>query len=95
MIEQANIWEQLNWFAIQAKPHHEELAAARIARLDVEVFLPRARRWKLVCGVSRAITQPLFPGYFFARFMRLRSNDFAFSSSARRSALKFRPARLM
>ena len=75
MIGPINIWNQLNWFAIQAKPHQEELAAARIARLDLEVFLPRVKRWKSVCGVSRVLTRPLFPGYFFVRFVPLISLD--------------------
>ena len=64
-----------NWFAIQAKPHQESLAAASVARLDLEVFLPRIRCEQYVCGVSRAVSKPLFVGYFFARFCPVISFD--------------------
>ena len=60
-----------NWFAVQSKPKQEDLAAASIARLDVEVFLPRIRQEQPVCGVWRPVTKPLFPGYFFSRFCPL------------------------
>jgi transcriptional antiterminator RfaH len=75
MPEHANIWNNLNWFAVQAKPHQESLAAARIAKLDLEVFLPRVKRWKSVGGVPRWLTQQLFPGYFFSRFVPSVSLD--------------------
>jgi len=57
-----------NWFAVQAKPHRENIAAARVANLGAEVFLPMARRRQLVCGFRRLVTKPLFVGYFFAKF---------------------------
>jgi transcriptional antiterminator RfaH len=64
-----------NWFAIQTKPHQERLAAAHVAQADVEVFLPRFRQERAVCGVPRLVIGPLFPGYFFARFCPLFSYD--------------------
>lgn len=70
-----NVWTQPNWFAIHAKPHQENLAAAQIAKLDLEAFLPLAKQWKSVCGVPRALIQPLFPGYLFARFIPSISFD--------------------
>ena len=66
---------ELNWFAIQAKPHQEELASARVANLKIEVFFPRIKRCKSVCGVSRMVVQALFQGYFFARFVPTVSVD--------------------
>jgi transcriptional antiterminator RfaH len=65
----------MHWFAIQTKPNEEDLAAAQTAKLEVEVFLPRIKRYKPVCGVSRRIIRPLFPGYFFARFVPEISMD--------------------
>lgn len=58
----------LNWYAAQSKPHQEHLAAAGVAQLDIEVFLPKIKQEQLVGGVSRQVTKPLFLGYFFARF---------------------------
>jgi len=65
------IWSATNWFAIQAKPYRETLAAASVAKLDIEVFLPRLKQEQLVCGIARLLTRPLFRGYFFAKFSPL------------------------
>ncbi|HEY5911135.1 MAG TPA: transcription termination/antitermination NusG family protein [Verrucomicrobiae bacterium] len=65
----------LNWFAIQTKPHLERVAAAHVTKLDVEIFLPRCRREQAVCGITRVVSSPLFPGYFFARFCPIISFD--------------------
>jgi transcriptional antiterminator RfaH len=56
------------WFAVQSKPHRENLGAASASNLGVEVFLPRIKQEQLVCGVPREVIKPLFTGYFFARF---------------------------
>lgn len=64
-----------NWFAIQTKPHQERLGAAHLAKLDIEVFLPRFSQERAVCGIPRIVAGPLFPGYFFARFCPLLSYD--------------------
>jgi transcriptional antiterminator RfaH len=61
-------WSDTNWFAIQARPHREQLAAAGVAKLDAPAFLPMIRQPQLVCGVERLVTKPLFTGYFFAKF---------------------------
>lgn len=63
-----NVWQDTNWFVVQAKPHQENLAASVIAKLDIEVFLPKIRLEQPVCGVPRLLTKPLFPSYFFSRF---------------------------
>lgn len=65
----------LNWFAIQTKPHQERVAAGHVAKLDVEIFLPRVRQEATVCGVLRTLCKALFPGYFFAKFCPLLSFD--------------------
>src|SRR5262245_39888801 len=64
---------ETNWFAIQAKPHREDLAAASVRRFDLAVFLPKLKQEQSVCGISRMTVKPLFPGYFFARFCPLIS----------------------
>jgi transcription antitermination factor NusG len=61
-------WSETSWFAIQAKPFRENLAAGALAEFDVEVFLPRIRQEQSVCGALRVVAKPLFAGYFFARF---------------------------
>src|SRR5262249_23034972 len=63
-----NFLNETNWFAVQCRLYQEDLATACVAKLDVEVFLPRIRRGQTVCGFARQVTRPLFPGYFFARF---------------------------
>lgn len=63
-----DFWQETNWFAVQTKPFQENLAAARLRQLDLEVFLPRLQREQWVCGVARRVIQPLFPAYLFARF---------------------------
>ena len=63
-----DFWQQTNWFAVQTKPYQENLAAGHVAKVDAEVFLPRVKQEQMICGFARIVTQPLFPGYFFARF---------------------------
>ena len=70
-----DLWQETNWFAIQTKPHQESLAAAYVAKLDAEVFLPRVKQEQMICGFARLVTKPLFPGYFFAQFCPLLSYE--------------------
>jgi transcription antitermination factor NusG len=63
-----DVWRETNWFAVQSKPNHEQLAAAGIARLDIEVFFPRVKQEQSTGGAKRALIKPLFRGYFFVRF---------------------------
>jgi transcription antitermination factor NusG len=70
-----NNWQEINWYAIQSKPHRENLAATAVAELNLEVFLPRICGEQLVCGSWRSVKKPLFTGYFFARFAPLLSID--------------------
>ena len=63
-----NFWRETHWYAVQTKSAGEEIARQSIASLDLETFLPRAKRERVVCGVVRHFIKPLFPGYLFARF---------------------------
>jgi transcriptional antiterminator RfaH len=68
-----DFWQKTNWFSVQTKPNQEKLSAARIAKLDLEIFLPRIREERSVCSVVRTVSKALFPGYFFIRFCPLES----------------------
>jgi transcriptional antiterminator RfaH len=66
-----DFWQEKNWFAVQTKAHQESLAAARLAGLALEVFLPQSREQQAVGRCIRRVTKALFPGYFFTRFCPL------------------------
>ena len=68
-----DFWNQTNWYAVQAKPCRENLAAASVTELGVAVFLPRIEQEQPIGGVWRHVVKPLFPGYFFAHFCPLIS----------------------
>lgn len=61
-------WRDTNWFAIHAKPCREELAAAYVSRLGLEVFLPKIKQSAVLWGKRESVLKPLFPNYLFARF---------------------------
>lgn len=63
-----DLWRDVNWFAIQARPRHETFAARNIQQLGIEVLLPRIKFERLIHGAAQSGTKPLFPGYFFSRF---------------------------
>jgi len=58
----------MNWFAIHAKRFRESLAAASITELGLKVFLPVLKVDSREQTPPKTGFQPLFPGYFFARF---------------------------
>jgi len=58
----------MNWFAIHVKRFRESLAAASVAGLGLEVFLPLIQVQPQDQAVIKAASRPLFPSYFFARF---------------------------
>lgn len=60
--------DQPAWFAVQAKPGAESVAARNVATLDVPTFLPLACEHRSRGGLRSRSVRPLFPGYFFARF---------------------------
>jgi transcriptional antiterminator RfaH len=63
-----DFYRETHWFAVHTKPHREDAAAFNIARLDLEVFLPKVKQERVICGIPREVIKPLFPGYLFARF---------------------------
>jgi transcriptional antiterminator RfaH len=66
-----NLWHETSWFAVQSKLRQERLAAARVAKLDLEVFLPRLRDKSSIGRGDGDMGKALFPGYFFTRFRPL------------------------
>lgn len=60
-----------HWYAVRTRSRHEKRVHAQLAdRPGIDVFLPlweRRSRWK---DRIKRITEPLFPGYCFARFRR-------------------------
>jgi transcriptional antiterminator RfaH len=63
-----NVWLDMNWFAVNTKPHREDLAEINIRRLGLDVLLPKISCTRSVLGSPRVISAPLFPCYLFARF---------------------------
>lgn len=57
------------WYAIQSTPNREAFAAANVERLGIETMLPKLRKRSYRRGACGARIRPLFPGYFFARFV--------------------------
>jgi transcriptional antiterminator RfaH len=68
MVKSIDLWREVNWFAIHAKPRRESFAAANLYPLVLEVLLPRVKVDRLIRGSAQQIIKPLFPGYLFARF---------------------------
>ena len=60
--------DPLGWYCVRSKPRSESVASFHLEKLEgVTVFLPRARRIRKSRSSSHS-SQPLFPGYVFARF---------------------------
>lgn len=58
------------WFCLCAQPKHEHIAAAHLRQLaGLEVFLPRIRFKRATARGAVRVTEALFPGYLFARFI--------------------------
>lgn len=57
-----------NWYAVNTKPHQEDLAECSLKRLGVETFCPLLKQMKVIRRKRRVVVAPLFPGYIFARF---------------------------
>ena len=61
--------DEIQWFAIQARPGAEPAAESHLRALPIETLLPLARRRvHHATRTPRMVLRPLFPGYFFARF---------------------------
>jgi transcriptional antiterminator RfaH len=63
-----DLWNDIHWFAIRAKPRRETFAAMNIGALGIGILFPQVKVERLVRGAAHLGTNPLFPGYFFARF---------------------------
>lgn len=60
---------RLGWYCVRTQPRREHTAAASLrSRVGVDVFAPGIRVRRSPRHVSRPLTEPLFPGYLFARF---------------------------
>jgi len=57
-----------NWFCIRSKPRRQNVAAAHLRALEIEVFNPQLRVRRAARGGTSWRTEPLFPNYLFARF---------------------------
>jgi transcriptional antiterminator RfaH len=57
------------WYCLQSQPKHEHIAAAHLRILEgVTVFCPRIRFKRATRQGLVWVTEPMFPGYLFARF---------------------------
>lgn len=56
------------WFCVRSKPCRQNLAAAHLRSLGVEVFNPQLRFLRSTRQGPAWRTVPLFPNYIFARF---------------------------
>jgi transcriptional antiterminator RfaH len=68
IVKSNDLWRDINWFAVHAKPRRESFAATNISALGIGILLPRIKVERRVRGAAQQGTKPLFPGYFFARF---------------------------
>lgn len=73
MIDTPTRNESLQWFCLRAEAKREHVAAANLRdRVLVDVFAPRIRGRRITRGGAQVTaTEPLFPGYLFARFSYL------------------------
>jgi transcriptional antiterminator RfaH len=68
IVKSVDLWREVNWFAIHAKPRRESFAAANICALGLGILFPRIKIDRLIRGSAQQVIKPLFPGYFFCRF---------------------------
>jgi len=57
----------MSWFAVQARPAAEDIAAGTLASLDLETVLPKVRRLVGRRLQAQFRRRPMFPGYLFVR----------------------------
>ena len=58
----------MNWYAVNTKPHQENLAEMNLQRFGVETFCPQLKQDQVIRRRRQTVITPLFPGYLFARF---------------------------
>ena len=72
------------WFCLRSKPRRQNVAAAHLRSLDIEVFNPQLRVRRAGRSGASLRTEPLFPNYLFAKFeiaLRFRRVRYAFGVS--------------
>lgn len=61
--------EQSDWYCLRCRRNQEKLSASHLrVLLGVAVFCPRIRFKQNTRNTEIWVTEPLFPGYFFAKF---------------------------
>jgi transcriptional antiterminator NusG len=61
-----------NWYAIWTRSRHEKIVRDQLEKkADVDVFLPTIGKWSRWKDRKKKIDWPLFPGYVFARFVKV------------------------
>lgn len=58
----------MEWYVVRTKPHQEYSAELNLSRAGIEILCPRVREEKVVRRRFQSVSNPLFPGYIFARF---------------------------
>jgi transcriptional antiterminator RfaH len=58
----------MHWYVVSTKPHQEKQAELHVKQCGIECFLPLLKTNKIIRRTRKMVIQPLFPGYFFARF---------------------------
>ncbi|GAA5214006.1 transcription/translation regulatory transformer protein RfaH [Corallincola platygyrae] len=56
------------WFLLKCKPRQEQRAVANLEQQLIEAYAPQIDVSKIKRGKRTTETEPLFPGYLFARF---------------------------
>jgi transcriptional antiterminator RfaH len=61
--------EESSWYCLRCRRNQEKLSASHLSvLLGVAVFCPRIRFKQIIRNTEIWVTEPLFPGYFFAKF---------------------------
>lgn len=68
IVKSNDLWKDVNWFAIHAKPRRENFGATNLSALGIEILFPQVKIPRLTRENAQEGTKPLFPSYFFARF---------------------------
>lgn len=72
-------WEDSQaWYVVRTKPRHESVAATNLRVKGIQVYLPRLAGGLLQQRAAAPhFTEPLFPGYLFARLVLAREHHVA------------------
>lgn len=68
IVKSNDLWRDVHWFAIHAKPRREYLAVINLSALSIEILFPRVKVERSLRRIAQPGPMALFPGYFFARF---------------------------